>query len=134
MSQADEMQALVQANDAFYAAFAAGDGEAMEALWATTAPVLCVHPGTPALHGHAAVMQSWQEILAHPPAITHSSPQVSLVRGLGFVTCLEHLEQGTLAASNIFVWEDARWKLVHHHSGALASLDPEAAAPSGRIH
>ncbi len=134
MSQVDELQALVLANDEFYAAFATGDRDAMEALWATTAPVLCVHPGAPALHGRAAVMRSWQEILEDPPALVHSSPRASLVRGLGFVTCLEHVEQGTLAASNVFVWEDGRWKLVHHHSGALAGLDPEAEAPSGQLH
>jgi len=134
MPQAEEVQALVLANDAFYAAFADGDRDAMEALWATTAPVACVHPGAPALHGRAAVMRSWQEILLNPPGIAHSSAQANLVRGVGFVTCLEHLEEGTLAASNVFVWEDSRWKLIHHHSGALASLDPEARAPGGHVH
>jgi hypothetical protein len=129
MSEAGEIQAAIAANAAFYEAFAAGRIDAMDELWSTTAPVLCIHPGTPPLHGRDSVMQSWREILADPPEITHSTAQLALVRGVAIVSCLEHLGPGTLAATNVFVWEDGAWRMVHHQAGALNRLDP--VSPSG---
>jgi ketosteroid isomerase-like protein len=135
MSEASEIQAAVAANDAFYQAFAAGDVDAMDGLWSGTAPVLCVHPGMPALHGRDSVVQSWREILAEPPPIKHSTTQVAVVRGVAFVTCLEHLgTDATLAATNVFVWEDKAWRLVLHQAGAVHRLDPEFEMPDGPLH
>ena len=36
---------VLAANEAFYRAFDDGDREAMRRLWASRAPVVCVHPG-----------------------------------------------------------------------------------------
>jgi hypothetical protein len=135
MSQSTELRAAIDANRAFYRALAEGDFEAMDALWATTAPVLCAHPGAAVLHGRHRVMESWRGILSAPPPIRESSVQVALVRGLAIVSCLEHIGDGTLAASNVFVWEDGAWRLVHHHAGPLDRLEPEAGtAGGGHLH
>ena len=40
----DESDVLA-ANDAFYAAFASGDLDALEEVWARQATVACCHPG-----------------------------------------------------------------------------------------
>src|SRR5690348_3483190 len=61
---------ILLANDAFYAAFADRDDEAMDALWARGALVACVHPGWPPLVGRDAVMASWRGILRGPGAPT----------------------------------------------------------------
>ncbi|HJN60958.1 MAG TPA: nuclear transport factor 2 family protein [Alphaproteobacteria bacterium] len=37
-------QAVLDANQAFYTAFAGGDMAAMERIWAREAPVCCIHP------------------------------------------------------------------------------------------
>lgn len=134
MPEQAEIRAALAANERFYEAFAAGDYEGMDALWATTVPVLCVHPGSPAIHGRDPVMASWAEILDKPPPIEASSAQVAVVRGLAVVTCLEHLGPVTLAATNLFAWEDGAWRLVHHQAGALHQLDPESAPPDGHLH
>jgi ketosteroid isomerase-like protein len=129
-----EIHAAAEANADFYRAFARGDVESMNALWATTSPLLCIHPGTPALHGREAVMESWRVVLAAPPPIRQSSAQVTIVRGVAFVTCLEHIGVATLAATNVFVWEEDKWRLVHHQAGLIDPLDPEADAPDGHLH
>jgi ketosteroid isomerase-like protein len=134
LGAADEIRAALAANAAFYAAFAAGDAEAMEGLWATTSPVICVHPGTTALHGRDAVMQSWQEILASPPPIRHDSAQVAVVRGLAIVTCLEHIDDDALCATNVFLWEDGAWRLAHHQASGIHPSNLDVTSSGGHLH
>ncbi len=126
----DERQGALRSNDAFYRAFAEGDYRAMESLWARAEAVLCVHPGAGPLHGRDAVMQSWREILARPPQIEHRDAHVEIVRGVAFVTCLETVAGRPLAATNVFVWEGARWRLTHHQASVIA---PPAAARATRF-
>ncbi len=59
---------LLFANDAFYRAFTSRDYAAMEGLWARAHPVMCLHPGWPALFGREDVLGSWQRILGNPQA------------------------------------------------------------------
>src|SRR5512146_1966411 len=42
---------VLASNDAFYDAFNMRDIDAMDKLWAERAPVVCLHPGSTALHG-----------------------------------------------------------------------------------
>ncbi len=134
MSSDEERAAALQSNDAFYRAFAAGDYSAMDSLWARAEAVLCIHPGGPPLHGRDAVMESWQEILAQPPPIEHRDPHVEIVRGVAFVTCLEAVAGRPLAATNVFVWENGRWRLTHHQASAIAAPAPLQAPGSDTIH
>jgi hypothetical protein len=130
----DEIRAALAANEAFYAAFAAGDAVAMEGLWASTTPVLCIHPGGAALYGRDAVMESWAEILQSPPPIAHSSAEVTILRGLAIVTCIEHIEDDALCASNLFVWEDGAWLIAHHQAGAINPANLPQTPSSGHLH
>lgn len=113
--------AVLAANDAFYAAFAAGDLEAMEAIWARHAPVACVHPGWQALRGRQEVMESWRLILdgAGAPGITPLRPSIHLLGDTAFVICVERLGGGALVATNVFIREDGAWRLVHHQAGPV---------------
>jgi ketosteroid isomerase-like protein len=119
---------VLAANTAFYDAFRRGDVAAMERLWAERAMVACVHPGRIPLFGRAAVLESWNLILTGPgrPAITCSN---AVVHRLGpesaFVVCIEVLPGGPLAATNVFVREDGRWKLTQHHAGFVARPGPD---------
>ena len=132
--EAEEAQAALTANDAFYNAFAAGDLDAMDSCWSKEEVVLCTHPGWRPLHGREEVMDSWQRILGNgPPSLRWSDGRVSIVRGLAFVSCIEWLMDGTLVATNVFVWEAGGWKLVHHHASPLSgdALPPD---PPERLH
>ena len=125
-----EEQSVLAANEAFYAAFARRDANAMDALWARRAPVACIHPGWQSLVGRDAVMASWRGIFSGPtPTITCSEPTVHLLGASAFVVCLEDIPDGRLIATNIFVREEDQWLLVHHQAGPVAQADDDDDLP-----
>jgi ketosteroid isomerase-like protein len=123
--------ALLFANEAFYAAFAGRDLEAMDDLWSRLATVTCIHPGWLPLAGRDTVMQSWQDILANPasPAVSCWNATAHILGDVAYVLCHEQLQQGFLAATNVFVRESGGWKLVHHQAGASP---PPTLVPASR--
>jgi ketosteroid isomerase-like protein len=122
----DDLDVLA-ANAAFYRAFADRDSDAMDALWARRDEVACVHPGWQALHGRDRVMESWRSILDSPdaPEISFSRPAVVAAGEMAFVICVESLQGGSLAATNVFVRESGEWRMVHHHAGPIARTRDE---------
>ena len=112
-------QAVLDANQAFYKAFATRDIVAMERIWAHDAPICCIHPGWAPLVGRTPVIESWAAILSDPgaPEISCGKTNAFLFDGSGLVVCREFLPQGQLLASNLFVLESGAWHLVHHHAG-----------------
>ncbi|MCP4035441.1 MAG: nuclear transport factor 2 family protein [bacterium] len=127
--------AALRVNAAFYAAIAEGDLGAIDTLWARDEPVLCIHPGRAPLQGRVAVMASWSEIFdGGAPPIQYSQDSVSLVRGVAFVNCLEHLGDATLAASNVLVWEGGQWRIIQHVASVMTDPAGVPPAPSGRLH
>ncbi|MBM4243505.1 MAG: nuclear transport factor 2 family protein [Deltaproteobacteria bacterium] len=113
---------VLTANAAFYRAFADRDLDAMDALWARSARVACIHPGWRALHGRDAVMESWRSILgsSDAPDIVCSGESVIPGETVAVVLCVESLRGGSLAATNVFVREGGEWRIVHHHAGPIA--------------
>jgi ketosteroid isomerase-like protein len=132
-----DSDAVLAANLEFYRAFTARDLVAMEALWARSAPVACLHPGWPVLADRDQVMESWHGILANPeaPHIACYDERVLLYGEVALVVCEEELDGGTLVASNLFVREDGAWKIAHHQAGQLVARRPQgrrgAARPPG---
>ena len=111
--------AVLFANEAFYRAFADGDVDAMDAVWARSAPVACIHPGWAALAGREAVMESWRAILssANRPAIESRGAAAYLHGDTALVICYEAVGGAWLVATNMFVREDGAWKMAHHQAG-----------------
>lgn len=127
----DSERELLEANGAFYSAFARRDLKAMEELWSQDAPVACIHPGWEPLRGREAVMTSLQNIFGGggaPATITcvHATPHV-LGPYAAFVVCHERVPGGDLAATNLFVREAGRYRLVHHQASPIA----QKAQPQG---
>ena len=118
---------VLSANQAFYDAFSRGDLAGIEALWARRAPVACIHPGWDALHGRDEVMASWRAILhgAGAPAISCSNAVAVVLGDSAYVLCREAVRGGRLVATNLFVREGDRWKIVHHQAGPVASNEPD---------
>ena len=136
-SESDEARAALTANDVFYTAFSSGDTAAMNSCWSSEASVLCTHPGAQTIHGRDEVMESWRQILENgPPSVRWSDGRVAVIRGVALVSCIEWLIDGTLMATNVFIWEDGSWKLVHHHAGPLSddALPDDSPSPSGVLH
>jgi ketosteroid isomerase-like protein len=123
-----DSDAVLAANLEFYRAFAARDLPAMDALWARRAPVACLHPGWTALKDRDEIMGSWTGILSNPdaPRIACFDEEVFLYGGdVALVLCEEELDGGTLAASNLFVRENDKWLIAHHHAGQIVRRGAE---------
>lgn len=122
-----ELETLLFANEAFYRAFADRDLDALEGMWSVTAPVVCIHPGWPPLHGREQVMESWTAILTgpNPPLIEEYGATAHLVGNMGLVTCYEKIHEDWLVATNLFVREGNGWALCHHQSGPAAGPPEE---------
>lgn len=120
-----ETEDVLAANAAFYDAFNARDVAGMAALWAEDVPVTCVHPGWNVLSGRDAVLESWRAILMNPdqPRIVAGGAEVRFWGECAVVISRELVAGNPLAATNIFVQEDGRWKLAHHQSGPVLRLD-----------
>ena len=119
-----DSDAVLQVNATFYAAFAAADMAAMAAVWAHDAPVAVIHPGTPAIAGREAVLQSWREIFAPAVAVDIAcvDPQVQLHGDFAIVLCQERINGHFLAASNTYRQTGDGWSLVMHQAGAVAVM------------
>jgi ketosteroid isomerase-like protein len=119
-------QSVLDTNAAFYAAFAGRDMAALDELWSRHLAVTCIHPGWNVLSGRDAVIESWDAILSNPeqPRIVAGGAQVTLLGDSAIVICRELVSGNPLAATNIFVREDGKWRLAHHHSGPVYALGP----------
>lgn len=108
------------ANDAFYLAFAHGDLEAMNRLWADRDDVVCAHPGWAWLSGRDAVMDSWARILGNPdqPAVhVHAARTVAVADDVMLVICYETVGDTVMTAVNVFVSSSDGPRLVSHQAG-----------------
>ena len=128
--------AVLDANRAFYTAFQKRDNNAMEHIWAEQHPSSCIHPGWAPLMGRQAVMASWRAIFGspEPPRIEMTDASAVVLGGAAFVTCIEHLADGTIAATNVFVEEEGRWRMVHHHGGPMPPPRPSRRPVSNRLN
>ena len=117
-----DSRAVLATNEAFYRAFADGDIDAMEALWAEDVAVACIHPGWTPIAGRDAVMESWRVILGHPPPIRLSEAEAFVLGETAFVICAEVIHDVLLVATNIFVIENDDWRMVHHQAGPTAAV------------
>ncbi|MFO7566301.1 MAG: nuclear transport factor 2 family protein [Enhygromyxa sp.] len=111
---------LLRANRDFYRAFASGDYVAMDRLWSEQADSTCVHPGWEIIRGRERVMASWRGVLRRPLPVRSRDELVTVLGEVGVVVCVEVLPEGELAASNVFVLEQGRWRMLHHQAGLIA--------------
>lgn len=118
------IEAVLAANATFYRAFTAGDFATMRELWAKRAPIACFHPGLPMITGRDQVLEAWRQILLEsaPIVMRCDAAEVQLFGQAALVLCYEGNSNlpAHLAATNVFVLEDAQWRMVHHHAGPLA--------------
>jgi ketosteroid isomerase-like protein len=113
---------ILVANKRFYDAFSSSDFNAMEKIWANAETITCIHPGWPSLNTRNDVLSSWRSILSNQSLFVGvSDEEVHVFGDTAYVICHEHLEPGTLVATNIFSREGERWQLVHHQSGLTSS-------------
>ncbi|MBL6955161.1 MAG: nuclear transport factor 2 family protein [Alphaproteobacteria bacterium] len=130
-----ELDAVLFANEAFYRAFADRDMAAMVEVWAEGAAVTCIHPGWGLLEGRDEVLESWRAILKNPdsPEVRCLGAQAHLRGEMAYVVCYEEIEGSHLIASNVFVHEGRRWRLIHHQAGPTAEAPPAETEGEGGL-
>lgn len=130
---------ILFANEVFYAAFASGDVNAMNDVWADDAPCVCLHPGATPIFDRTQIMMSWEHILADPGVreMQMHTARVISYGATALVVCYETLGGGTLVATNGFIQEDGKWRMVSHQAGPCPEAPededsdaPDDAAPS----
>ena len=122
-----DLDAVLFANEAFYRAFCDSDIEAMDALWASAARVCCIHPGWEAIYERDDVIESWRAIFSGggAPQIVCVAPRVHFYGDAAFVVCYEEIQGDHLVATNYFIRESGRWKIVHHQAGPTRAVLPQ---------
>ena len=121
-----DLDAVLFANEAFYRAFADRDIDAMEALWAVSSPACCIHPGWEAIYERDDVIESWRAKFTGTtsPKINCVAPRVYFYGEAAFVVCFEEIQGEHLIATNYFIRESGRWKMVHHQAGPTRAIVP----------
>jgi ketosteroid isomerase-like protein len=112
---------VLAANGAFYRAFRDKSYADMLEVWATSDNLSCVHPGWNLIAGRDAVLESWQRILGNPEQVrvVSGGATASVYGDVAVVACREFVAGTPLVATNVFVREGGRWRMLHHHSGPV---------------
>ncbi|SDK42701.1 nuclear transport factor 2 family protein [Streptomyces indicus] len=146
MTSRVDLEAVEQANTAFYEAMEGGDFETLSDLWLTGDEgdgVTCVHPGWPVLTGRGEVLRSYALIMANTEYIQFflTDVKISVNGDTALVTCTENILSGApseeagelgplvgqlVVASNLFRRTPDGWRLWSHHaSPVLAERDED---------
>jgi ketosteroid isomerase-like protein len=100
----------------------------MSDVWEHGDDVACTHPGWRTLHGWAAVSGSWVALFGGPQRLQFvlTDEHVAVEGDTAWVTVDENLIDpsgtgGTVAATNVYVFDGEAWKMVVHHGCPVAS-------------
>ena len=129
-----EKNRLLAANAEFYRAFFKCDVNSMNEIWSERDSITVIHPGYSLLQGRDNVLNSWRQILTSVDVfdIRYCNASAYVNDDAAYVICHEILSSNTLIATNIFVLENALWKLIHHQAGPAPDLIDDT--PTGRTH
>ncbi len=111
--------AILFANETFYAAFRNGCFEQMQNIWAADREITCIHPGWRPLTDREQIMESWEVILSSSVGseIQFLDPMVFFLDDLAYVTGFEAINGRMMSTMNLFARDGSVWRLVHHQAG-----------------
>jgi len=122
-------QEVREANNIFYQAMQSLDLARMENTWWHEDWVLCLHPGWELIVGWDKIKESWAGIFRSTVQlqVTISEPRICVVGDAAWVSCTEQVTSmmetdfmtARVEATNIFVRQKGRWRMVHHHTTPL---------------
>ena len=126
---------------AFYEALNRADVEALMALWADDEEIVCIHPGGPRLHGHAAIQQSFEAILERgglqirPSQLYESRNVMSSVHTvIEGITSAGSSEPAHLVATNVYMQTPQGWRMVLHHVSVAPGPVPASHPAGSSLH
>lgn len=130
-------QTLLQANDALYSGLNEmfiGNLQPLEALWSHSDSISYMGPFGGYLRGWDAVHKDFQAVTDMKIGGKLSCELLgsNVVGTVGYISCVEvgeNIDPSGQAvavrhrATNIFQWENDRWRLVHHHTDISNQLE-----------
>lgn len=126
---ADDKQAVLASNQAFYRAFEKKDIEAMEAVWSKGISCLCIHPGRDALRGWQEIRQSWEQIFKNTSYLEIDTDilKIDFSGDLAHIVLIENVLQvsggrrleARSMATNLFERMGQSWYMTHHHGSPV---------------
>jgi ketosteroid isomerase-like protein len=125
---------------AFYDALNRADVLALMALWADDEEIVCIHPGGPRLHGHAAIQQSWEAILERgglqirPSQLHETHNLMSSVHTVVEGVTSSANEPAHLIATNVYIKTPQGWRIVLHHVSVAPGPVPASHQPTAVLH
>ena len=125
-----------EVESAFYDALNRGDIESLMLLWADDEEIVCIHPGGPRLHGHAAIQASWEAIFARgglqirPSQLHETHNLMSSVHTVIEGVTSSADEPAHLVATNVYIKTPQGWRIVLHH----VSVAPGPVPVSTSVH
>lgn len=133
-----EFHSPEEVEQAYYAAFAQADIEAMMEVWAERDDIVCLHPVSKRyLRGRQAVMENWLGVFAREMDFKIELHAVHRQQSEGVAVHVseERIYQagdvditGIINVTNVFVLTSSGWKMVAHHASHGERLSPEGVA------
>ena len=129
MTNPEDKEAVLAANQAFYSAFADRDLKSMTSLWWQGSSSICVHPGSSPIVGWTDVRDSWNSIFKNTNSLEIDTEiiKVEVDQALAYVLLREIVLQSNQGrrmkaqslATNIFQKMAQKWYLVSHHGSPI---------------
>lgn len=130
MNDSADKQAVLEANQAFYTAFAARELKSMNlVVWWQGTTSVCIHPGGQILQGWEQIQASWSMIFRHTDLleIDFEVLKVEIDQSVAYLVVQEMVLQSSQGrrvkapsiATNIFQKMAKKWYLVHHHGSPI---------------
>ena len=127
---------------AFYDAINRADLDALMALWADEEDILCIHPGTIRLIGHAAIRASWEAIFERGGI--HIRPiQLSVIQNMmtavhSIIEEVAHVSEDELdlhiLATNVYLKTPQGWRMTVHHASVAPGAIGGEESPGTMLH
>jgi ketosteroid isomerase-like protein len=122
---------------AFYDAISRADIHALMALWAEDEEIVCIHPGSPRLIGHAAIRASWTAIFARGnvhirPILLHATHNLmAVIHNIveEVKRSADEPEDAHILTTNVYLKTPRGWRITIHH----ASIAPGKAQTEQKI-
>ncbi|MFC5474626.1 YybH family protein [Paraherbaspirillum soli] len=127
---------------AFYDALGRADIEAMMALWADDEDIVCVHPNSPRLVGHAAIRAAF-ETLFERGGVHIRTRQLHATHNMStsIHNLIEEIHQAGdppqemhILTTNVYLKTPRGWCLVLHHASVAPGAAPDEPMSTAMLH
>ena len=127
---------------AFYDALSRADIEALMGLWAEDEEIICIHPGSQRLVGHATIRASYEAIFERgsvqiQPIQLHTSRNM-LTAIHNIIEDVQRTPEMTqdihILCTNVYIKTPLGWRIVLHHASVAPGRGPNELFRASMLH